>query len=720
MRSRTCCALTLAILGALSTYPGKAADGWWPYSTQPFLGGSAFSRDGRWVLGGSAGTPAYSLVATGEWVVVGRIPNPATQALWPGGFRAGGSDARGAPVLAGSAIHDCTQFGPCTATAFRWSAATGFVLLPNPIDPLLDTIATDTSADGGIIVGAIQLGRNSPYVNPTPEGVPFPAVLSIPGWEAAIWNASNTLQRLGFLPGGTMSVANGVSADGRVVIGTSTQAYANDTSGAVAFRWTSTGGMVSLGTLAGDHLSYGTDVSDDGNVIVGASRLTYLPPGTCCIPSTRDVAFRWTPGTGMQSLGFLPGLNNSVATAVSGDGRVTVGYGFSVDGVGNVVTNSQLGFRWSATDGMQSVSQWLTDAGVTLPAGLVLYNVSDVDPRGETLLGSGRYDGQTSPFLWIARVGDDGSGLVTDIEQYRRTLGDSAIQLQQSVGSLATVALDGAHRRTLLDRGMTQSVHGCAWGGADVEFVDELGMRRQWFEAGMCRDFGRSRVGLGIGAGHDRSRYGLDSRLRTGHRHVTAEVAMPIGTRWEVDAQATYGEFDVDLLRRYAGASGVDMSAGSGWGRFTTLRTRVFARELWHAGIATLTPYAALTRTDSRLKPFTETRGGFPAHYGDARWASTDASLGLMATLQAGPSTTVTPTLEWSRRLDTSDTPLVADTGGLLGTALTPRGHDDQWTRLSIDVDRRIGDRSNLRLSLSADSRDAASLGLGALYGIGF
>ena len=62
------------------------------------------------------------------------------------------------------------------------------------------------------------------------------------------------------------SDANGVSGDGRVVVGAT---YAPRTH---AFRWTQTTGIVGLGLLYGDDLiSEAYDASADGSVIVGHS-----------------------------------------------------------------------------------------------------------------------------------------------------------------------------------------------------------------------------------------------------------------------------------------------------------------------------------------------------------------------------------------------------------------------------------------------------------------
>lgn len=719
MPSRMRHTIPLAVLGALSAAPCQAMDGWWPYPTQPPFGPVAFSRDGHLIVGGSAGSATYSLRATGELVHIGSLVTPDSQTPWTTYFTASGSDANGALVMSGIALRNCGPRFGCVYKGIRWSAATGFVALNNPLTPSLSTLATDISRDGGIVVGAIQLFSGVPL---SPQDVPPPGALLVRGWEAAIWDRSNTLQRLGFLTGGGMSVANATSADGQVVIGTADLGYDNNRTGAVAFRWTPAGGMVSLGTVAGDHLSYGVDVSDDGSVVVGASRLTFLPPGSCCIPSTRDVAFRWTSATGMQALGYLPGrLNNSVATAVSGDGRVVVGYGFAIDDAGNPIANTSLAFRWTATGGMQSVSQWLASAGVSLPAGLVLTVANDADRTGETLIGSGRYESQpSSGVTWIARVGEEESGLLIDLEAYRRGLGESSSHVADSARSLPAIALEGARRRTLYDRAIDNGQHGCAWAGANVDYADEHRRRQQWLEAGVCRDLGRWRIGLGLSGGNDRAKFGMGSALRTTNRHLSAEFATRLGQRFEADAQATYGEFDLDETRRYADASGIDTSSGEAWGHYEALRARIVARDLWSAGKAKLTPYASTARIRSTLKPFEETHGSFPARFGGARWTSTEATLGLMATLRVGASTTIAPSLEYSHRFAGSDAPLLADTGGLLGTALLPGEADRDWARLAIDVDRAIGERSNLRLSLTADSRDATSIGVGALYGVRF
>ncbi|MFN9672520.1 MAG: hypothetical protein ACK552_08030 [Microcystis sp.] len=76
-----------------------------------------------------------------------------------------------------------------------------------------------------------------------------------------------SFQGLGFLPGGSFSrsFAQGVSADGSVVVGESSSVN----SPAEAFRWTQQTGMVGLGDLSGGRFSSGAQgVSAEGSFIV--------------------------------------------------------------------------------------------------------------------------------------------------------------------------------------------------------------------------------------------------------------------------------------------------------------------------------------------------------------------------------------------------------------------------------------------------------------------
>ena len=121
-------------------------------------------------------------------------------------------------------------------------------------------------------------------------------------------------------------------ADGSVVTG-----FTTFSGGGTAYRWTDGSGLVSIGDLPGGaHGSQGYDVSADGDVIVGYG-------GT----ASSILAFRWT-SSGMVSLGELPGgAVQSTAVGISGDGNVVVGHSQSTAGTE--------AFRWTSGGGIAGI-----------------------------------------------------------------------------------------------------------------------------------------------------------------------------------------------------------------------------------------------------------------------------------------------------------------------------------------------------------------------------
>jgi probable HAF family extracellular repeat protein len=138
-------------------------------------------------------------------------------------------------------------------------------------------------------------------------------------WHGFHWTPFTGMQDLGTL-GGAESFADGVSADGSVVIGSTRNASGQWR----AFRWTAAAGMQDLGTLGGDRSeAYG--VSEDGSVVVGSARNL----------SGHYRAFRWTAAGGMEDLNitYAHVLTNGsfidVARDISPDGRYIVGKGYN-------------------------------------------------------------------------------------------------------------------------------------------------------------------------------------------------------------------------------------------------------------------------------------------------------------------------------------------------------------------------------------------------------
>ncbi len=146
--------------------------------------------------------------------------------------------------------------------------------------------------------------------------------------------------------------------------------------------------MLGLGDLPGrgfDSLASG--VSADGGVVVGYSSSA----------SGRE-AFRWTRETGMLGLGALPsGFFFSFATAVSADGSVVVGSSNSA--------SSQEAFVWDPALGMRSLRDVLTgDLGLDL-SGWRLASATGISADGSVIVGNG-FNPRGQPEAWVANLRD--------------------------------------------------------------------------------------------------------------------------------------------------------------------------------------------------------------------------------------------------------------------------------------------------------------------------
>jgi len=226
-------------------------------------------------LGG--GSQAHGISDAGD-VVVGLSSTSAyrwTQVtgmvdLGLGGFRSQANGVSGdGLVVVGQA-----ELTPGDGRVFRWTAAGGMQDL-GMLPGFTDGAATAASFDGTVVVGGCLNTTSSPAT-----------------FQAFRWTAATGMQPLGF------SVATDVSADGSVVVGHSLTSQR-------AFRWTEMGAQ-DIGTLGGT-TARANGVSADGEVVAGTSRTL-----------TGEVrAFRWTAMVSMQDLGTLGGSRRVPTREVS-------------------------------------------------------------------------------------------------------------------------------------------------------------------------------------------------------------------------------------------------------------------------------------------------------------------------------------------------------------------------------------------------------------------
>ncbi|HEX7043717.1 MAG TPA: hypothetical protein VF203_03790 [Burkholderiales bacterium] len=132
------------------------------------------------------------------------------------------------------------------------------------------------------------------------------------------------------------------------------------------------------------------------------------------------------PADEFIDLGDLPGGGYySTATGVSADGSVIVGYSQSVSG--------QEAFRWTQADGMKSLAELLTAAGVDL-AGWTLTRATGVSADGSVIVGEAKRGGDT--VAYVAKVSSN-SGLIMP-EELAASLNARTAPTQQSQRAVTT------------------------------------------------------------------------------------------------------------------------------------------------------------------------------------------------------------------------------------------------------------------------------------------
>lgn len=286
-----------------------------------------------------------------------------------------------------------------TPRAVAWTAERGLFSLGFPTD--LDSRAVAANADGSVLLAVVSRDAfdYDSYLW-TPKGsmrLPLPAgsvandlsddgkiVVGKLKAEAGIndmfrWTASGGLENLGHLPDQSpfevRGQAEAISADGNVVVGIS---------GTGAFRWTHADGMQSL------PLQHASDTSADGTYVLGRA----TKPNDY-LPSTTELALRWSDAGGVEWLGSLestlPGVQSFYeASALSGDGAIAVG--------NYLRQEEQIPWIWEQARGMRALTDVLAEQGIDLAA-WDFRTLAGISGDGKTVVGWGGLAGRQAAFI---------------------------------------------------------------------------------------------------------------------------------------------------------------------------------------------------------------------------------------------------------------------------------------------------------------------------------
>jgi uncharacterized membrane protein len=233
-----------------------------------------------------------------------------------------------------------------------------------------------------------------------------------PGAEGFRWTADGIVGL--DHPAGASSRASDVSADGTTIVGFYEHAQQGNRRPA---RWVGSGaadlfaGPESIGEAVG--------VSSDGSRITGQSSFGYYVHG-----------FHYSDANGLVDIGTVSGIPSdpSMGLAVSDDGTVV---GFSGDprlGVAEA-------FIWTPQAGIQSMANYLTASGATIPAGLLLTSAFDISADGKTVVGSWQ-DANWNQGYWMATLGQNPTPAF--MMEFTATPRSYAVDLSFRVGAQAS------------------------------------------------------------------------------------------------------------------------------------------------------------------------------------------------------------------------------------------------------------------------------------------
>ncbi|NGO63795.1 autotransporter domain-containing protein [Rhizobium daejeonense] len=600
---------------------------------------------------------------------------------------------------AGAVVGAANMADSTIRNAFRWTLDGGFENLGSfdGVSTAVDSIATAISDDGRRVAG-YSYSSDSPWL---PR-----AFVWVEGATTGVIDNRQMHVLASLTPTGR-SMAEAISGDGLFAAGMSNVASGNYH----AVRWDMrniTSNYISavqdLGTLGGSE-SMANGISRDGRVVIGWSGHAG-PYGIH--------AFRWEEGgtrggvanPQMEDLGTLGG-ESSEALAVNADGSIVVGRSDDDD------TYDDRAFRWTRETGMIKVSDWLAQSGVDI-GDVVLKSATGVSDDGGVIVGRMEDpESEGGETAFIARVAvpdpdpDPGHNPgptpppgIMNVSEYNRTLYDAGYA-GWAGRMVANVPLTGAHHRPMMNY-PTQANGVCGWTNGDIAHYDDgRNTGVSLAEAGLCGDLldGTMRIGLGGGVLHSQQ-----DLMNNGDADLDGQYAIgelnwhPEGVPVLFSATGLYGGWDADIHRGYSNGAAMAYSDGDTDMRSGILRLRADWQNAFSLGSTGFSPYLAYTWGRTTVDAYTETGGPFPSRFDEQVVTTSEIRLGLASSTELTSAITLRGSME-----------LVHATGdasrakgqvvGLYGFDLGGGTFAETWVRAGADIDLRVTENAVISLS---------------------
>lgn len=640
------------------------------------------------------------------------------------GYPAGGYDVSYAYDVSadGGVVVGTANSADLSQLAFRWDADMGMVALPGS-----GADGRGVSGDGTTVIGYhfVPSGGGGTHV------------------EAFRWTQDGGLASLG-TGGYTSSVADGVSSDGSVVVGSVSGAGQN-----VAFAWTEAGGMQLLGWLGGGApSSRAMDVSDNG-IVVGNGRMA----------AGGYQAFYKDLGSadGLQGLGFFGGGNYSRAEAITNDARYIAGEASDVAGIGHAVRWAQdaggygnavalddgtgwlyseatdissdgatvvgqyilmdeadgtVAFRWTEASGAQSLDAWLAGTGVVLD-GWILREATAISDDGKTIVGWGEASGERYQ-AYIARA-----GLLFGTTDYA-----SSVASLQDVARLPSAVATG---RLLHSMPSASGMLGLS-ASFDVDHIQGSasnlgGGRLTWRAPGWAITGGGGLVGMETSQLHDGGNAAFAGAWLGGGAAVDlgSAFAVPALEGLEVSVNARTDLLNATINRNYRNGAATETATGQAG--VATLSGAVRASWTQPLGDTVMVrPYAQWLLGRSAMAGYRET-GGLGAGTVSEQINTTNlVTLGLEADIALSSQLTVGASYAFNHLIDGAASGVSVAVPNLASFTAPTANHAANWHSVGVDLEWAPTDRLRVNTYASANlgGTYAENWAVGAGLQVGF